>query len=214
MIDCPHAGAAAGTVSTPGQLRPQRRSWNFLLPSGVNSAGGTLEVFYENLLACQSSLYRYARSLSRDPITAEELVQEAFRRALSAKLRPSPLTQEAIRPWLFTVLRHIWHNEIRRRTRYNRALSALSEFELYPEPLEAQVTRRLLQSEVRQAIDSLGESYREVVVLRDIEGLSYAEIAAVLACPTGTVMSRLSRARDCLRQVLGGRDRSPRPVVE
>jgi RNA polymerase sigma-70 factor (ECF subfamily) len=60
---------------------------------------------------------------------------------------------------------------------------------------------------VRQAIDALPEHYREVVVLRDIEGFSYAEIAAILSCPGGTVMSRLSRARDCLRAAL-----APRPA--
>lgn len=130
-------------------------------------------------------------------------MQEAFRRALMAKLRPSPATQEATRLWLFTILRHLWHNEIRRRTRYSRAVSAFVESESHSGHLDEQITRKLLHSEVRHAIDSLAEPHREVVVLRDIEGLSYSEIAVLLSCPTGTVMSRLSRARECLRQSLG-----------
>jgi RNA polymerase sigma-70 factor (ECF subfamily) len=71
------------------------------------------------------------------------------------------------------------------------------------------VTRKLLQSEVRHAIDMLPEQFREVVLLRDIEGLSYAEIARILSCPAGTVMSRLARAREGLRRVLCASGFSP-----
>lgn len=161
-----------------------------------------MDIFYENLLACHVSLYRYARSLSRDPIVAEELVQEAFRRSLGARVRPAPATLESTRPWLFKILRHIWQNELRRRSRQARAMSVFAFSEADGELLETEVTRKLLQSEIRQAIDALSGPYREVVVLRDIEGLSYAEIATILSCPVGTVMSRLSRARDCLRSML------------
>ena len=161
-----------------------------------------LENFFDNLLACQASLYRYARSLSRDPMTAEELVQEACRRALAAKAPPSAGSLEATRSWLFTILRHLWQNELRRQSRQARAISAMAAFNAGIGFVDAQVTRKLLQSEVRQAIDSLPEPYREVVVLRDIEGLSYSEIAHIVSCPPGTVMSRLSRARACLRATL------------
>jgi RNA polymerase sigma-70 factor (ECF subfamily) len=135
-------------------------------------------------------------------MAAEELVQEAFRRALAARTRPSQDTLEATRCWLFTVLRRLWQNELRRRSRQARAISAIIGAEAEPGFPDAHITRKLLQSEVRQAIDSLPELHREVVVLRDIEGLSYAEIALILSCPAGTVMSRLSRARDALRTAL------------
>lgn len=62
--------------------------------------------------------------------------------------------------------------------------------------------RKLLQYEVRHAVESLPPLFREVIVLRDIEDLSYAEIAEVLECPKGTVMSRLARARGMLRRAL------------
>jgi RNA polymerase sigma-70 factor, ECF subfamily len=161
-----------------------------------------LDIFFENLLACRASLYRYARSLSREPSSAEDLVQETFRRGLSAKLRPAPATLDATRCWLFTIARHVWQNELRRTFRQARAISVFAGSEPGEELLDVQVTRRLLQSEVRQAIEALPEAHREVVMLRDIEGLSYAEIASILSCPAGTVMSRLSRARDCLRLAL------------
>jgi RNA polymerase sigma-70 factor (ECF subfamily) len=161
-----------------------------------------LETFFENLLACRASLYRYARSLSRDPTSAEDLVQETFRRGLSSKLRPSPETLDATRCWLFTIARHVWQNEVRKSCRYARAMSIFPADENGAELPDVQLSRKLLQSEVRQAIEALPESHREVIVLRDIEGLSYSEIASILSCPAGTVMSRLSRARDCLRAAL------------
>jgi RNA polymerase sigma-70 factor (ECF subfamily) len=164
----------------------------------------TLTAFGETLLACHAPLYRYARSLSRDPGMAEELVQETCRRALAAQQKPAPLTEENTRAWLFTILRNLWHNELRRRQRWNSSPVLPDDVAFTEEPVDAQVTRKLLQSEVRHAIDMLPEPYREVVLLRDIEGLSYADIARLIGCPSGTVMSRLSRARDILRRVLLG----------
>jgi RNA polymerase sigma-70 factor (ECF subfamily) len=132
---------------------------------------------------------------------AEELVQETYRKALAAANKPSPATEEATRAWLFTILRNHWHNELRQRSRQTR-IESLDELQISAEPVDIQVSRKLLLSEVRDAIDALPEPFREVVVLRDIEGLSYAEIAHVVACPSGTVMSRLSRAREILRRSL------------
>lgn len=164
--------------------------------------------FDEALLACQTSLYRYARSLSRDPFAAEELVQETYRRALSARNKPEPLSEDSTRAWAFTILRHLWQNEIRHRNRWSGPGVPIEELQLCAEPLDAQLTRKLLQSEVRDAIDHLPELFREVVLLRDIEGLCYAEIARIIGCPSGTVMSRLARAREALRRMLCGTNQS------
>jgi RNA polymerase sigma-70 factor (ECF subfamily) len=155
------------------------------------------------LLSCHHSLYRYARALSHDPSVAEELVQETFERALAAKRRPEPLTTGNVRPWAFTILRHIWQNSLRCAAREVQA--ELEEGELpdaSAEPMEMVLTRQLLRSEIVQAIDSLPDGFREVIVLREIEGMSYAEISAVLRCPPGTVMSRLARGREMLRRML------------
>lgn len=162
----------------------------------------SIKVFGETLLACHTPLYRYARSLARDPGLAEELVQETCRRALTAPVKPIPPTEENTRPWLFTILRNLWHNEARRRSRWNSTPILPDDVAFISEPLDVQLSRKLLQSEVRHAVDMLSEGYREVVVLRDIEGLSYAEIAKLLDCPKGTVMSRLARARETLRRIL------------
>jgi RNA polymerase sigma-70 factor (ECF subfamily) len=160
----------------------------------------SLGSFGKTLLACHASLYRYARALCHDPMEAEELVQETYRRALSAKRRPSSPALEAVRPWLFTILRNRWYNEVRQRKQAVTQETApdLVCFET-PEHILA---RRFLQSEVRDALDALPHLYREVIVLREWESLSYAEIAALLECPIGTVMSRLARARNLLRQTL------------
>jgi RNA polymerase sigma-70 factor (ECF subfamily) len=168
----------------------------------LSDLNSSLTRFGDTLLACHAPLYRYARSLSRDPAMAEELVQEAYRRALAARQKPEPLTEEAARAWLFTILRNIWHNEIRKRNRWTSDSSVLEEIPESSESPELQVARKLLQSEVRDAIDMLPEPFREVVLLRDIEGLCYAEIARIVGCPPGTVMSRLARARESLRRLL------------
>jgi RNA polymerase sigma-70 factor, ECF subfamily len=168
----------------------------------LSSLNGDSPHFGDTLLACQAPLYRYARSLSRDPSSAEELVQQTFERALAALSRPVPPTEEATRAWLFTIVRNLWHNQVRQRNRWAIGSRTLDEIPAGAEPLDLQVARKLLQSEVRDAIDMLPEQFREVVLLRDIEGLSYAEIARVVDCPVGTVMSRLSRARDTLRRTL------------
>jgi RNA polymerase sigma-70 factor (ECF subfamily) len=169
------------------------------VPWGVLSSGGPdLVTFGDALLACHAAIYRYARALSRDPVTADELVQEAYRKALAARRFPHPPTEENLRPWLFTIVRNHWHNERRRQKREADS----GEEPVHEETPEVVLHRRYLQSEVRDAIDSLPESSREVIVLREMENLSYAEIAALLDCPVGTVMSRLARARTLLRNRL------------
>ena len=153
------------------------------------------------MLGCNASLYRYARSLCGEPREAEELLQETYKRALAAKRKPVVANADEIRPWIFTIMRHVWQNEIRRISRAKEVV-----FEEAPvvsgEYTEFGMTRKLLVSEVRAAVDSLPVMWREIIVMRDMEDLSYAEIAAILGCPLGTVMSRLARARDALRELL------------
>lgn len=156
--------------------------------------------FPDALLACHASLYRYARALTRDPITAEELVQETYTRALSARKWPYPPTEECLRPWLFRIARNHWHNLARRPGFADEISDTLADGPgARPDTV---FLRRLLQSEVRDAVDGLPEAMREVIVLREMENLSYEEIAGILACPVGTVMSRLWRAREGLRRAL------------
>jgi RNA polymerase sigma-70 factor (ECF subfamily) len=146
-------------------------------------------------------LYRYARSLCGEAWEAEELLQETYKRALAAKRKPVVADADEIRPWIFTIMRHVWQNEQRRVSRSREVLfedTAIASGEY----TEFGMSRKLLVSEVRAAVDSLPVIWREIIVMRDMEDLSYAEIAVVLGCPLGTVMSRLARARKALRQLL------------
>jgi RNA polymerase sigma-70 factor (ECF subfamily) len=152
---------------------------------------------------CHGALYRYARALSGDPGVAEELVQETYRRALAARNKPALASLEQVRPWLFTIQRNIWQNLVRASRR--EAEQELKE-DSHPVPgrcsPEELLHQKFLRSEIAQAVDSLPDAYREVFVLREVEELSYAEIAAVIQSPVGTVMSRLARARQLLRRSL------------
>lgn len=161
-----------------------------------------LEETHRAMLACHDSLFRYARALSGDQAAAEELVQESYRRALGAARKPSAGAPEDVRRWMFVILRNIWKNDRRARARED-VLEAAGELEAAPEHSpENRLLRRALQIEVRTALDSLTEAHREIIVLRDMEGLAYEQIAEVLECPPGTVMSRLARARTRLRDIL------------
>ena len=167
-----------------------------------HTQGADLPSFAEAALACHASLYRYARSLCGDPGDAEELVQETYRRALAAGRKPA--TADEIRPWMFTILRNVWRNETRRVTRAREVLLEDLDGAMAGSSgsSEAAITKNLLISEVRTALDSLPVLWREIIVMRDMEELSYSQIAEILGCPVGTVMSRLSRARGALRRAL------------
>jgi RNA polymerase sigma-70 factor (ECF subfamily) len=160
-----------------------------------------LPSFADCLLGCHASLYRYARSLCGEPGAAEELLQETFQRALAAKRKPVTADADALRPWVFTIMRNSWLNEQRRINRSQEIVLDEGAMAGVEAP-ESTLSRKLLVSEVRAAVDSLPVLWREIIVMRDMEELSYAQIAEVLACPVGTVMSRLSRARQALRQLL------------
>jgi RNA polymerase sigma-70 factor, ECF subfamily len=172
--------------------------------------GVLLTAFGECALACHASLYRYARSLCGEQAEAEELLQETYKRALAAKRKPAAATVDQIRPWMFTIMRHVWSNERRRQARIPEIW--LDETLEAPGSPEALLGQKLLVSEVREAVDSMPVLWREVVVMRDIEELSYSEIASILGCPVGTVMSRLARARSALRQLLTSRVPVSRPI--
>ena len=102
---------------------------------------------------------------------------------------------------MFTIMRNVWQNERRRLSRAPEIL--LDETAAAPgDTAELALSRKLLVSEVRAAVDSLPALWREIIMMRDMEELSYAQIAQVLGCPVGTVMSRLARARGALRRLL------------
>jgi RNA polymerase sigma-70 factor (ECF subfamily) len=155
--------------------------------------------FREAALRCLDGLYGFALSLSRDPSVAEDLVQETYVRALAARRKAAP--QESLKAWLFVILHNVWRNQVRRR-RPTDDPEALLEFADTREGPEQALEHKRLRAHLRAAIAHLPDSFRQVVVLRCVEGFSYQEVADIVGCPTGTVMSRLARGRALLRESL------------
>jgi RNA polymerase sigma-70 factor (ECF subfamily) len=156
------------------------------------------------------ALYGFAISLTRNPEDAQDLVQETCLRAIKGIAHNGIKSDPKV--WLFTILRNVWINEWRRRSNgpefvllgRTRADGAPLQDWLPDERErpEDQFDRNVASGKIRVAISALPEAFREVVVLRYFEGFSYRQIASILDCPTGTVMSRLNRARAELRAAL------------
>ncbi|GAB3488443.1 RNA polymerase sigma factor [Amycolatopsis cihanbeyliensis] len=162
------------------------------------------EVFAQYVLPETEVLYRVARTLTAQPADAEDLVQETLLRAYRAVDR---FDGEHPRAWLLTILRNAEHNRHRRRRPQllldpEQAMERAAEHEDgAADPAHVIVDLRFT-TEVSAAFDALPEKYREVVAMVDVDGLGYAEAAAALGVPIGTVMSRLHRGRKQIRRQL------------
>jgi RNA polymerase sigma-70 factor (ECF subfamily) len=158
------------------------------------------------LLENINGLYSYALILTRNHAEAEDLVQETYLRAIQAmgRLRAG----SNMKGWLFTILRNVWFNQLRKWRNGPQMIgikvgdgvadsiadSSKDSLSLYVSKVEAE--------QVRAAIQELPLDFREIILLREYDELSYQEIANILDCPVGTVMSRLGRARAKLRTLL------------
>ena len=148
------------------------------------------------------ALYGYAMTLTRDSTEAEDLVQETYVRATRASNRPEG--DANLKGWMFVIMRNAWLNQVRHKNAgplFVDLDSSESTGDAQDNP-HVLYLRKLEREQVREAIENLPDAYREIIVLRDIEGFTYQEIATVLDCPAGTVMSRLGRARGRLRKML------------
>src|SRR6267378_4794805 len=151
-------------------------------------------------------LYRVALRLTGNAADADDLVQETMLKAYRAWDQYEKGTNA--KGWLLTILRHAFINEYRRRTRHPEtvdidAIEPFSVFEeLQDDDPQGTFFDKIVDDEVLKAIDQLPEQFRETVVLSDVEGMSYEEIARILEVPVGTVKSRLFRARRLLQQTL------------
>ncbi|MGQ0525885.1 MAG: RNA polymerase sigma factor [Betaproteobacteria bacterium] len=144
-------------------------------------------------------LRRYARALTGDRVVADDLVQDTLERAWS-KLHLWRRGSD-LRAWLFTVMHNVYVNQLRSRAGY--AVVPLDENE--PILLDhAAPSDRLEIRDLDIALRKLPDEQREVLLLVGLEQLSYDETARALGIPIGTVMSRLSRARERLRRLMGG----------
>lgn len=156
------------------------------------------------------ALYGFALVLTRSPAEAEDLVQDTYVRALQFFHRYEPGTN--CKAWLFTIMKRIFLNRVPQRAR-EVLCPEQTQYgdEEFIESLDSRVNsidtvhgerEEVFRQDVTKALELLPDSFRVVVVLRDIQGFSYSEIANLLDCPMGTVMSRLSRGRELLRQLL------------
>jgi RNA polymerase sigma-70 factor (ECF subfamily) len=150
-----------------------------------------------NLEQCRARLYRMAYAWCHNAALAEDLVQDALAKAMRkcGQLRDA----KARDAWLFAILTNCYRDHFRRQ----RDMDDVDEVEIVLEATpESENSRRETVDLVRRTIARLPEGQRQVVTLVDLEGFSYAEVAAILDVPIGTVMSRLCRARNAMREWL------------
>jgi RNA polymerase sigma-70 factor, ECF subfamily len=171
----------------------------------------TREEFERQALPFLDSLYNTAYRLARNAQDAEDLVQETYLRAYRSFDQFEPGTN--LKAWLFRILKNTFINEYRKR----RAVPPQEDFAGLEESFESRVDsdriakirnpeeealERSMDEGVQRALDALPEDYRMAILLADLEGFSYKEIAEILEVPIGTVMSRLYRGRKMLETQL------------
>jgi len=171
--------------------------------------------FETSVLPHLDAAYNLARWITRDDHDAEDVVQEAFMRALRYFDR---MKGSEARPWLLGIVRNTCYTWLEKNRPSDlvalddaetqvaeiEAANAASGYGATPEVILLQSANRKL---VNQALEELPVGYREVIVMREIEDMSYKEIASVAGLPLGTVMSRLSRGRELLKGMIESRMR-------
>ena len=175
----------------------------------IRGGRGQVSEFEEVALGHLDLLYRAALRLTHNRAEAEDLVQETWLRALRHFDQFDPGSN--CRAWLLTILRNAFLNRLRREGREilegdmatgatdAAAIDSVSTARSSP---EEEFLQTVLHGDVDRALKTLPLPFRQAVILADLEALSYKEVAQVLGCPIGTVMSRLSRARQLLRKEL------------
>lgn len=157
---------------------------------------------HPDLVAAIPRLRRYARVLTGDVNRADDLVQDTLARAWEKRRLWQAGTD--LRAWLFTVMHNLYINQlaVSRREANNVSMDADSGYAAWQVPVRATQFEHVELIELMQQIGKLSVEQREVLVLAAVEEMQYGEIAALLSVPIGTVMSRLSRAREKLRRMI------------
>jgi RNA polymerase sigma-70 factor (ECF subfamily) len=152
-------------------------------------------------------LYRVALHLAKDPVDAEDLVQETMVRALAARQQFAPGTN--LKAWLTTILHNFFVDHYRQSKRWvSTADPTQADSEVGNDTAdlnsgpEGNVLSKELDAQIAQALKKIPEEFRAPIVLVDMGDFSYAEVSTILSCPVGTVRSRLSRGRKLLQQHL------------
>jgi RNA polymerase sigma-70 factor, ECF subfamily len=165
--------------------------------------------FRDAALPYLDDVYSLARYLMRNAADADDAVQECYMRALR---HFDSYRGPAMKPWLLTILRNVCNAEFARRGRHERGADLSDESETEGVPMwqepdstpETVMARQQDGDTIRRLVAALPAPFREAIVLREINDLSYSEIAEVAGVPVGTVMSRLARARSMLRSAWNG----------
>ena len=165
------------------------------------------QIFEKVILPHEPSLYGPAMALTRSASDAEDLVQETLLRAYDRF--DTYRSDGSPRAWLHTIMRNLFYNMYRKKSREPRQISlenadgsAIEQPTAPNASPERQVLSQLEGAALLQAVRTLPEEYRRVVAMADLQGMAYQEIAEDLAIPVGTVRSRLSRGRERVRRSL------------
>lgn len=176
------------------------------------------EVFERELVSHMDTMYAVALKLTGNPADALDLQQEALVRALRFHHKYQPGTY--LRAWLLTILRNTFINDYRKKNRrpnlvewtgFEPVMNPPSDPEMgyYPESLRSENILEYLGDDLRDAVEALPDGHRQTVIMADLKDMTYREIADVLGCPLGTVMSRLHRGRRLLREILAQQTGEP-----
>ncbi len=199
-LTCP---PLSGTAS--GGRRVYQAAGRETMAGYADDAHDRARRFRDAALPYLDDVYTLARYLMRNAADAEDAVQECYLRALR---HFDTYRGPAMKPWLLTILRNVCDAEFSRRgrregyCRLRRRDTRAEDVPLWQEPHASPETSLLRAHDsetIRQLVAALPQAFREIIVLREINELSYQEIAQVAGVPVGTVMSRLARARAMLR---------------
>ena len=158
--------------------------------------------FEDELSALLPRLRRFAHGLSRDPADADDLTQLTVERALRSRGQWAPGTR--LDSWAYKIMRNLWIDTVRSRTRRDRVEAPAEEAEALGHDPRESVEASIELNRAMAAMERLPDEQREVVSLILIEGFGYREAAQMLDLPIGTVSSRLVRGRTALLEMLGG----------
>lgn len=154
----------------------------------------------DDMVALVPQLHSFARSLCRDGVRADDLVQEALMRAINNIERFKPGTN--LKAWLFTIVRNEHYSQLRRRKFEAQGVDT----DLLPEPsVPPDHDGKLELRDLNLALSSLSPGQRTALILVSVSGFSYEEAAAICGCAVGTIKSRVARARETLLEMLEGR---------
>jgi RNA polymerase sigma-70 factor, ECF subfamily len=167
----------------------------------LRTARGDRDAFAHLYQRHQATIFRFARLMTGCDTAAEDVVQEVFL-ALMRDASKYDAARASLTTYLFGVARHLTRRRLLRERRFVAFDSSGAPEPLAGDDVAAHLQRRRSLEELRRAILALPSRYREVVVLCDLEETSYADAAAAVGCPVGTIRSRLHRARQMLATAL------------